>query len=65
MSCIGGTSASGGNLAIFVDGVLVSINQHEAPGYYDHLEVSTIVPPNSSYKITNNGMTNIIWSELR
>jgi hypothetical protein len=65
VSCIGGTSASGGNLQIFVDGVLVSMNQHEAPGYYDSLEVSTIVPPNSSYKITNNAMSNITWSELR
>lgn len=65
VSCMGGTNISGGNLAIFVDEVLVSINQHEAPGYYDSLEVSTIVPPNSKYKITNNAMSNITWSELR
>ncbi|MGJ0313990.1 hypothetical protein [Aliarcobacter cryaerophilus] len=65
VSCIGGTSISGVYLQIFVDGILVSINQHEAPGYYDSLEVSTIVPPNSSYIIYNNGMTNITWSELR
>lgn len=65
ISCIGGTSVSGGNLSIFVDKILVSVNQHEYTGAYDYLEVSTIVPPNSKYKITNNAMSNITWSELR
>ncbi|MGJ0337052.1 hypothetical protein [Aliarcobacter cryaerophilus] len=65
VSCIGGTSTSGVFLKILVDEVLVSMNQHEATGYYDSLEVSTIVPPNSKYKIVDNGMSNITWSELR